>query len=97
MKPFHRFPFKMLALSLAHTPDEVQGRANGASRLIAMGGAPLGMAVTGLLLRSLGPQPTVLLSVAGQGLLALAATANRHIRTVARESGGGAPESAVLR
>lgn len=79
------FSVTTVSYRLAHTPDDRQGRVNSAARLIALGAAPLGVAVTGLLLQHVGPQLTVWLSVAGQGVLALAASADRHIRTVAWE------------
>jgi len=65
---------------LAMTPDVLQSRVNSVARLIGLGLAPLGLALTGLLLQYNGPQVTILLSVAGQILLALVATLNRHIR-----------------
>ncbi|MBO0794387.1 MAG: MFS transporter, partial [Ktedonobacteraceae bacterium] len=44
---------------LANIPDALQGRVNSVFRLLAFGGQPLGIAITGLLLQSLGPIYTV--------------------------------------
>jgi hypothetical protein len=41
-------------------PDELQGRVNSVFRLIAFSGQPLGLALTGLLLQSIGAIPTLL-------------------------------------
>lgn len=61
-------------------PDELQGRVNSVFRLIAFGGQPLGLALTGLLIQSIGVMPTVLVDAAGMVILAVAATLNAHVR-----------------
>ncbi|HZU67579.1 MAG TPA: MFS transporter [Ktedonobacteraceae bacterium] len=61
-------------------PDELQGRVNSVFRLIAFGGQPLGLALTGLLIQYIGVIPTILVDTAGMTILALAATMNTHVR-----------------
>jgi hypothetical protein len=53
---------------------------NSAFRLIAFGAPPLGMFVTGVLLQQFGPLVTILVFTISLALLALATTANTHIR-----------------
>ncbi len=65
---------------LATIPDRLQGRVNSVFRLIAFGGQPLGIALTGFLLQSLGPVYTVLLLFIPQAILCIAATLNKHVR-----------------
>ncbi len=65
---------------LAMTPDALQSRVNSVSRLIILGTAPLGLVCTGVLLQYYGPQTTILLFVGGQGMLALLAMLNSHLR-----------------
>jgi predicted MFS family arabinose efflux permease len=61
-------------------PDELQGRVNSVFRLIAFGGQPLGVALTGLLLQYLGVVATVLICSVGLTILAIAAMLNKHVR-----------------
>jgi MFS family permease len=61
-------------------PDLLQGRVNSVFRLVAFGGQPLGLALTGLLIQNLGVIQAILIFSAGQILLALSATVNRHVR-----------------
>ena len=61
-------------------PDELQGRVNSVFRLIAFGGQPVGLALTGLLIQNIGVIPTVLVDAAGMAILAVAATVNTHVR-----------------
>ena len=61
-------------------PDELQGRVNSVFRLIAFGGQPLGLALTGLLIQNVGVIPTILVDAAGMVILAVAATVNTHVR-----------------
>jgi predicted MFS family arabinose efflux permease len=65
---------------LALIPDALQGRVNSVFRLIAFGGQPLGLALTGLLIQNVGVISTILLCTAGLGILAVATIANRHVR-----------------
>jgi MFS family permease len=61
-------------------PDELQGRVNSVFRLIAFGGQPLGLALTGLLIENIGVIPTILVDSVGMIILAVAATVNTHVR-----------------
>ncbi len=61
-------------------PDELQGRVNSVFRLIAFGGQPLGLALTGLLIQYIGIIPTIIIDSIVMILLALAATVNKHVR-----------------
>ncbi len=61
-------------------PDELQGRVNSVFRLIAFGGQPLGLALTGVLIQNVGVIQTILIDSVGLALLALAATLNGHVR-----------------
>ena len=65
---------------LALIPDSLQGRVNSVFRLIALGGQPLGLAVTGLLLQFVGPVVAVVILFVPQLLLVIAATLNKHVR-----------------
>ncbi|HYL43066.1 MAG TPA: MFS transporter [Ktedonobacteraceae bacterium] len=65
---------------LATIPDHLQGRVNSVFRLIAFGGQPLGIALTGILLQAYGPAVTVVLMFIPQAILAVAVTFNRHVR-----------------
>jgi hypothetical protein len=60
----------------------LQGRVNSVFRLIVFGGDPLGYALTGLLLQSVGAIPTILVYGTGLGIVAIAATLNTHIRNI---------------
>src|SRR5207245_1513663 len=61
-------------------PDELQGRVNSVFRLIAFGGQPLGLALTGVLIQKIGVIQTVFICAFGMVAFALAATLNRHVR-----------------
>lgn len=65
---------------LALIPDRLQGRVNSVFRLIALGGQPIGLALTGLLLQLIGPVPTVVILFVPQLVLVIAATLNKHVR-----------------
>ena len=65
---------------LSVTPDALQGRVNSVARLIALGATPLGLALTGVALQYSGPTLTVAISVGGQLLVALVASASPAIR-----------------
>ncbi len=65
---------------LALIPDALQGRVNSVFRLIAFGGQPLGLALTGLLIQNVGVISTILLCTAGMGIFAVATIANRYVR-----------------
>lgn len=61
-------------------PDKLQGRVNSVFRLISYSGAPLGLALTGLLLQVYGPYPTVVILGAGVVVTAILTTLNPHVR-----------------
>lgn len=65
---------------LSLIPDHLQGRVNSVFRLIAFGSQPIGLAVTGLLLQSIGPVLTVVVLFIPQFILAIAVTLNKHVR-----------------
>jgi MFS family permease len=65
---------------LALIPDALQGRVNSVFRLIAFGGQPIGLALTGVLLQAIGPLPTILVLFVPQLVLAILVTMNRHVR-----------------
>jgi len=66
---------------LALIPDALQGRVNSAFRLVALGSAPLGLALTGVLLERVGPTTTLLTFAAWLFATAILTTLNRHVRT----------------
>ncbi|WIG59961.1 MAG: MFS-type drug/proton antiporter [Ktedonobacterales bacterium] len=66
---------------LSLIPDELQGRVNSVFRLVAFGFQPLGFAITGVLLQTIHPVPTVLLLFGVMLALALLTTLNPHVRT----------------
>jgi len=74
---------------LALIPDHLQGRVNSVFRLIAVGGEPIGLVVTGVLLQAIGPFSTVLVLFVPQLILSIAATFNKHLRNARsiKESG----------
>ncbi len=57
---------------IALTPDHLQGRVNALFRLISVGGQPVGIAVTGILLQSIGPVWTVVILFVPQMMLVVA-------------------------
>jgi MFS family permease len=65
---------------LALIPDALQGRVNSVFRLLAFGFQPLGAALSGVLLQSIGAPSTVLVFSACTAALALLATVNAHVR-----------------
>lgn len=69
-----------ISYRLALTPDALRGRVNSVARLMGFGLAPLGLALTGILLQVSGPQITLLLLIGVQVVLAVVATMNKPIR-----------------
>lgn len=65
---------------LALIPDELQGRVNSVFRLVVFGGDPIGLALTGVLLQTLGSVATVFILTASLFVLAIAAILNPHVR-----------------
>lgn len=81
--PFFITPFYdtvYISYRLALTPDKLRGRVNSVARLIGFGFSPIGLAVTGMLLKVSGPRMTVILLVGVQVVLAGMATVNEAIR-----------------
>jgi hypothetical protein len=65
---------------LALIPDALQGRVNSAFRLLAFGGQPLGLALTGVALEQFGPIATVLGIAGALFALVLVTALNQHVR-----------------
>lgn len=65
---------------VALVPDQLQGRVNSVFRIVAFGGRPLGIALTGALLQYWGPATTIWVTFIPQLVVALAATFNRALR-----------------
>jgi MFS family permease len=68
-------------------PDRLQGRVNSVFRLMTFGAQPLGIAVTGILLQTIGPTFAVIILFIPQGILAIAVTVNKHVREAPRIGG----------
>lgn len=69
-----------MSYRMAIIPDELQGRVNSIFRLIAFGGQPLGLALTGILIQRTGVVTTILICAIGMVGFAIAATVNAHVR-----------------
>ena len=69
-----------MSYRLALIPDTLQGRVNSVCRLLAFGGQPIGLAVTGVLLDRLGVVDTIWVMFGGSVVMALATILNRHVR-----------------
>jgi MFS family permease len=69
---------------LALIPDELQGRVNSAFRLISYSLRPVGIALTGVLMQSIGVIRTALVFATILLVLAIVATLNAHIRKAPR-------------
>jgi hypothetical protein len=65
---------------LALIPDRLQGRVNSVFRLLAFGGQPIGLALTGLALEQFGPYYTVAACGAIQLFMAVLTLLNTHVR-----------------
>jgi hypothetical protein len=65
---------------LSHIPDELQGRVNSVFRLLAFGFQPLGAGLTGVLLQTIQPAPTVLVLFVVLLALAWVTSVNQHVR-----------------
>jgi MFS family permease len=70
---------------LALIPDELQGRVNSVFRLIAFSGQPVGYALAGILLQTVGPAPAVLLFSVPYLLAAVLTTANPYVRAAGKQ------------
>jgi MFS family permease len=75
------FDVTQLSYRAAIIPDEIFGRVTSSIRLLSVGGLALGPALAGALLQTLGPLSTVLVFAAWLLILALATTANPHVRS----------------
>ena len=73
-----------MSYRLALIPDALQGRVNSVFRLIAFSGQPLGYALAGILLQTIGPVPAALIFSLPYLLAALLTTFNPHIRQAGR-------------
>ncbi|HEU5381033.1 MAG TPA: MFS transporter [Ktedonobacteraceae bacterium] len=74
------FNATLLSYRLIVTPDHLQGRVNSVFRLLAFGGQPLGVLVTGLLIQWIGPIWAVVVLFIPQGIASLAATLSHPLR-----------------
>jgi predicted MFS family arabinose efflux permease len=72
------------AYQQAITPDRIRGRVVGAVGMVAYGGVPLGSFIGGLLLGSVGVNPTVWVLAIWMLLLAVVATVNPAVRDAPR-------------
>jgi MFS family permease len=65
---------------LALIPDVLQGRVNSVFRLLAFGGQPIGLALTGLALDNIGVDTTIWIIFAGFVVMSLSTILNKHVR-----------------
>jgi MFS family permease len=65
---------------LALIPDVLQGRVNSVFRLLAFGGQPIGLALTGLALENIGADNTIWIIFAGFAVMSLSTILNKHVR-----------------
>lgn len=83
---------------LTTVPDALQGRVNALFRLIAFGGQPIALAISGLMLHSLGSVATIWLITLPQAVLVLVTTLTGEVRrmdAVVDAEAGVAPASLV--
>jgi len=69
-----------LSYQLGCIPDALQGRVNSLTTLLAYGSLPIGEALTGVLLQSIGPTHTIMAITIGLAASAAAVTLNPHVR-----------------
>lgn len=74
------FNATQLSYRLIITPDHLQGRISSVFRLVAFGGQPLGLLLTGLLIQWVGLVWAVVILFVPQGIVSLAATLYRPLR-----------------
>jgi hypothetical protein len=72
-----------LSYQLGCIPDALQGRVNSLTSLLAYGSLPIGQALTGILLQSIGPTRTILAITVCLAVSAAAVTLNSHVRHAA--------------
>ena len=80
-----------MSYRLALIPDVLQGRVNSVFRLIAFSGQPLGYALAGILLQTVGAVPAVLIFSVPYLFAALLTTFNPHVR----QAGHPAPAQTI--
>jgi|SRR5579884_247360 len=78
-----------LSYQIGSIPDALQGRVNSLTTLIAYGSLPVGEALTGVMLQTIGPTSTVLAIAGCVILLATATTVSRHVRQASVPVTGG--------
>ncbi|MEU9473732.1 MFS transporter [Streptomyces avermitilis] len=81
------------AYRYALTPDRLQGRVYGVSRMIGWCTVPLGALLGGISLQSLGAVPTFAALAACLAVVAVASTASRQIRQASRPEPSAAPST----
>jgi hypothetical protein len=69
-----------LSYRLKVIPDELQGRAGSVFKLIAFGGEPISLAMTGVLVQLFGPVTAIVILMVPQLALAIVATLHRDLR-----------------
>jgi predicted MFS family arabinose efflux permease len=77
---FPLYNVTQMSYRVAIVPDQLQGRVNSAFRLIAFSGQPVGLAISGVLMESVGPRPAVLIMAIAPVIMALSATLSASIR-----------------
>lgn len=76
-----QFSYRLIVI-----PDALQGRVNSIYKLIAFGGQPLSLLLTGVLLQLFGPVRTILIIFAPQFVLAALIQCHRGLRATGRMS-----------
>jgi MFS family permease len=82
------FDVTQLSYRASIIPDTLFGRVTGSIRLLTVGALSLGATMTGTLLQTIGPRPTVLVLTIYLLLLALATTVNRAMRPTPHSGAG---------
>jgi MFS family permease len=77
---FPLYNVTQMSYRVAMIPDHLQGRVNSAFRLISFSGQPVGLAISGVLMQSIGPQRAVLVMALAPLVMALGATLSASIR-----------------
>lgn len=77
---FPLYNVTQMSYRVALIPDHLQGRVNSAFRLISFSGQPVGLAVSGVLMESVGPQSAVLIMAVAPVVMAIGATLSASIR-----------------
>jgi predicted MFS family arabinose efflux permease len=77
---FPLYNVTQMSYRVAIVPDQLQGRVNSAFRLIAFSGQPVGLAISGVLMETVGPQRAILIMAIAPLFMALGATLSDTIR-----------------